>query len=183
MEVRVPERVHMADLEAAPLARLEHGLLHRLPSTTPRLAHLEEPTALHEAPHRRHARHRAQFGLLLRERHEVVVVQLVGPARVRLVLLGERLLHRRRHRRVGPRVRVDLARELAHRVTGRVARRIEPTLDGRARELDAHAGLGGVLVAARRQLIERLHQCARGGGLHEERAHHLKAKASPSHTR
>src|SRR5262249_14041856 len=82
-EVVVPERIDVRDLVGARLARDPLGLAAF--AAAPADAH--HAAVLHEAAHRRVARHRIERRILLRDRDEVVVMELIAPAPVLVVLL------------------------------------------------------------------------------------------------
>jgi len=96
MEVVVPERIDVRDLVGARLARDLLGLAAF--AAAPADAH--HAAVLHEAAHRRVARHRIERRILLRDRDEVVVMELIAPAPVLVVLLRDRLGEGFRHARM-----------------------------------------------------------------------------------
>jgi hypothetical protein len=92
MEVRVPEPAHVRDFITTDLARL--------PSHRPRwvvgrsrgaLPLAQQPLRQHVAPHRRVRRQRYQRRVGVDEDAQIVDVQLVAPAAVRLVLRAQRV--------------------------------------------------------------------------------------------
>lgn len=119
--------------------------------------------------------------MLLDEDRQVVVVELVGPARVLAVLGADHLGEQDADARLRARPRVGLARQRPNRVRRVVAREVVPALEG----LDAEAhGLAGrrVLVGPGCELGERRPEVAVLGRARQQRADHREAEASPART-
>ncbi len=170
MVVGVPERMHMAHLEAAPLARLER----RVPAAL-HLA-LHQAVVLHVARDGGRARHAPELGLLLREREQVLAVQLVRPARVLPVLELERLRQLEAHRRMRTCVRGNLAREHLDGVSNLVLRRVVPPLDRRD-AVSQRLPCRGMRPPPRREGREVRPQLTGWGWARDQRAHDREAKA------
>src|SRR5271154_7553793 len=134
MEVEVPERIDVRVLVRAGLAGY-HLRLTPLTLAAPPLALAQESMVLHEAAHRPIARHRTQRRILLHQDSEVVVMELIAPARVRLVLALQRRRERGRDARMRARVLGHLALERAQGVL-LSARRVVHALDRLAGEAE-----------------------------------------------
>src|SRR5277367_4818772 len=134
MKVEVPERIDVRILVRARLAG-DHLRLTPLTLAAPPLALAQESMVLHEAAHRTIARHRTQRRILLHQDSEVVVMELITPARVLLILARERRRERGRDARMRARVLGHLALERAERVV-LPARHVVHALDRLAGEAD-----------------------------------------------
>ena len=122
--VVVPEGIDVCDLVGARLPRDDL----RLAALAAASRVLEHPAVLHETAHRRVPGHRAERRVLLDPHTEVVVMELVAPARVLVVLRGEHPRERLRDARVRARVARHFALLRAERV-GLAARRVVHPLD------------------------------------------------------
>ncbi len=169
----------MRDLVRAGLARDEWLSVGRLAMAS--LTSAQQALRLHEAAHRRVARHGRQACVFAREGDEVVVVELVAPTRVVAMLLSDRRGKRRADARMSAGVRRDLAREGGERIGGG-ARDVPPSLEG----LEGEAkGLTGRRVppGAGRELVEARLELAVVSGCGHQGAEDLKAQTCPSHAR
>ena len=177
VEVAVPQPMHVGHLEEPALARHEAGVL----LVAPRAAVLAQPVMLHVAAHRGVARQDAQRRLLAPQRHQVVVDQLVAPARVLLAQGPDRLGHRHRHAGMRARVLGHLALERPDRVL-LVASAVVPALEGLEAEADGLARRR-VTPRPRRQLRDARGQLAGLGRCAQQRADDGKAQPCPAHPR
>lgn len=177
VEVEMPEAVDVADLEGAGLAQREVDVV----CAPPLLARAEQRAPLHEPADAAIARDEAEPGVLTGKREEVVVVELVGPARVLLVLANDGFGERGADAGLGAGVAGDLARQHDEGIAC-PARRIEPALDGLEGEADGLFG-GRVLPGTRRERLDARLELPIVGGGGEQRPDDLKAQACPSHAR
>ena len=136
MEVEVPQTAHVLALVTANFTR--RGVFPGSDLAGPlgsRLAPLTEQTVRdHEAMQRRVRRRRAQVGIVLDLRGQVVQVQLVAPRRVLLMLPADGLGQLVRHRQELSAVTAKLPLQYGDRVPGRPCR-VVPALDGRDAEV------------------------------------------------
>ncbi len=116
VKVQMSEAVHVRDLVRARLARPERLALGVFPIAP--FAGAQETLLLHEAAHRRVAGHGPEARVFARERDEVVVMKLEGPARMIAVLARDRLGERGAQARMGARMRGDPTREGGERIVG-----------------------------------------------------------------
>jgi hypothetical protein len=123
MEVRVPEPAHVRDFITTDLARL--------PSHRPRwvvgrsrgaLPLAQQPLRQHVAPHRRVRRQRYQRRVGVDEDAQIVDVQLVAPAAVRLVLRAQRVARTARPWWLLLGILPHPRSQAAHRIDGALAR-------------------------------------------------------------
>jgi hypothetical protein len=130
MKIRMPERMDMLDLEAADLTRNEVIIDAGAAAFSPSPSRFKQTVLFHEPRDRGVRRQRFQLLVLFGDRDEIVVVQLVGPARMLFVQSSERLLDRHRHRGMTAGVRRYFARQRPHRVVRMFLSQIQPPLDG-----------------------------------------------------
>src|SRR5271170_6249412 len=180
MEVEVPERIDMLVFVRTRLARY-HLRLTPLTLAAPPLALAQESMILHEAAHRTIARHRTQRRILLHQDSEVVVMELITPARVLLILARQRRRQRGRDARMRARVLGHLALERAEGVL-LSARRVVHALDRLAGEAERLAR-GRMLPRPPGELVDAAGKLAglrrRGQQLADDR----KAQTRPSQAR
>ena len=176
VHIGMPQRVRARDLVAQHLAGFDRRLGLALMPLAPALAH--QRASAHRPGQRRVGRHRAELGVGVDPRGQVLVVELRRPRRMRPVLLAQRLDERRRHRALAPGIGARAALERAHRVVVRRARLVVPALDGGGRK--AHRPLAaGVLPFALGQPLELGAQLPRRRRRGQKRPDHREAQPRP----
>jgi hypothetical protein len=140
MEIQVPERRDVLDLEAAHLALLQAiARGQRAGGVALGGGATHHPVCLQIAPHARIGRHRG--GGAGECRRQVVAMQLRGPAGMIAVLRLQGLACGGQHTREGPAVGAHAIAQHRHRI-GRGARGVVPALEGRHTEPNIQAGDG-----------------------------------------
>jgi hypothetical protein len=177
VKIEVPERVDVAHLERAALARDEVGI--ELVAARP--AAFSEAVLLHETAEARVARRWTERGIFSREHDEVVADELKAPARMLAAKPPDLGRHRLRHARMAAGMLGHFARQRRDGVL-LVLGRVEPALDGFLAE--AH-GLtrGRVPPGAGRKLGDARTELARLGRRAQELSDDLKAQSCPAHAR
>ena len=176
VHIGVPQGVAARDLVAQHLAGFDRRPGLALMPLAPALAH--QPASPHRPGQRRVGRHRAELGVAVDQRRQVLVVQLRRPRRMRPVLLAQRLDQRRRHRALAPGIGARAPLERADRVVVRRPRLVVPALDRRGRE--AHRPLArGVLPFALDQPLELGAQLPRRRRRGQKRPDHREAQPRP----
>ena len=169
MEVEVPERMHVRDLERPPLAR--HEAFFEL--VAPGSAALAQTVMLHVTANRGVAGQLAKRRILPPNHQQIVVDEAVAPTRMVTAQTPNLFRHGFRHARMRASVLGYLALQSADRILC-VARRVEPALDGFGTE-PHHLARGGVAKGFRRQLGDAGGELARLGRRRQELADDLKA--------
>ena len=176
VHVGVPQGMAARDFVAQHLARLDRRTGLALMPLAPALPH--QPASAHRPGQRRVRRHRAERGVGVDPRRQVLVVELRRPRRMRPVLLAQRLDQRRRHRARAPGIGARAPLERAHRVVVLSPRLVVPALDGGGRE--AHrprtARVIPLALGQPLQLRAQLPLRRRRG---QKRPHHREAQPRP----
>ncbi len=142
VHVGVPQGVRARDLVAQYLAGFDRRPGLALMPLAPALAY--QPASPHRPGQRRVGRYRAELGIGLDPRGQILVMKLRRPRRMRPVLLVQRLDQRRRHRARAPGIGARAPLERPHRIVVRRPRLVVPALDRGHRE--AHPALAGRVI-------------------------------------
>jgi hypothetical protein len=174
MEIAVPERVHVRDLERAALARHESRLL----LVTARLSTFGEAVVLHVPAHGRVAGDATELGLDARDGEEIVVDEAVAPARMSASQFAELMDHERRDRGMAAGVARHFARQSLDGLVS-VSSRVEPTLDGLGADLEGLARRR-MRPGSRRESRDARGELAGLGRSREQRRDDAEAKPCPA---
>ena len=176
VEVGMPQRVAAGDLVAQHLAGFGGRLVLDLVPLPGTLA--DQAAIAHRPRQRRVGRHRAQPGILLHQRLQIVVAQLCRPRGMGPVLLAQRRDQPRRHGPLAADVGPRLAAQRLDRVLILCPRPVVPALDRGHRE--AHRALARrVFPVAFGEPLEFNSQLPRRWGRRQERSDDRKAQARP----